>query len=118
MDRDIRFYLDKTDWLWYADIPEWEGPKSDLEMVMGADKMLEIMTQGETEITLSFSTSKPDIPVSTLSLVKLGDSEGGGYYNFDTFQGIEYEMSVWLCDVTKFVFGDIPDYLYICGYYV
>jgi hypothetical protein len=42
--RTIRFYKE-PDSTWFADIPEWEGEKWELEMVMGADMMLEILAQ-------------------------------------------------------------------------
>ena len=52
--RTIRFYKE-PDSKWFADIPEWEGEKWELEMVMGADMMLDILSQGEGEINLTLS---------------------------------------------------------------
>jgi len=30
-----------------------------------------------------------------------------------TYKGIEYDPELWLCDVTKFVFGNFPKNIYI-----
>jgi hypothetical protein len=29
-----------------------------------------------------------------------------------SYQGQSYDLSMWLCDVTKYVFGDFPDRIY------
>lgn len=37
---------------WYIVFPEWEGDHSELEIEMRADKMLDILSQGESEVQL------------------------------------------------------------------
>jgi hypothetical protein len=115
MVKTIRFYIESN--RWYADIPEWTGPMADLEMVMGADMMLNIMSQGENDVTLTLFDDLVHDAESILSLNKLGGSEGGGYYNFDSFRGISYNTEVWLCNVTNFVFGNIPKTISIISVY-
>ena len=44
--RNYKFYKEETG-RWYVDLPEWEGEKAELEMVLGADTFLEILSQGE-----------------------------------------------------------------------
>ena len=40
--REFKFYKD-PEHRWYVDLPEWEGEKDNLEMVLGADSFLEIL---------------------------------------------------------------------------
>ncbi len=37
---------------WYVVLPEWEGSKEELQMVSGADTMLDIIAQGNTTVIL------------------------------------------------------------------
>jgi hypothetical protein len=50
-------------------------------------------------------------------LTKPGRIEGweigeGSWYRLNNYIGIEYELDMWLCDVTKFVFGYFPEIIY------
>ncbi len=101
---------------WYVDLPEWEGSKDDLEMIAGADSFLEILSQGEDEICVTLSVLDFD-GSSKLDLIKPGRIEGwemgeGSWYRLNNYIGIDYELDMWLCDVTKFVFGDFPKTIY------
>jgi hypothetical protein len=40
---------------WYVDLPEWDGPQDDLEMVMGADTLLDIISQGSDSVRIQIS---------------------------------------------------------------
>ena len=103
----FRFYKE-TDLRWYVDLPEWEGSKDDLEMVSGADTMLDILSQGELEINVTFS-EKPFDNYKFL-LTFNGKFEGGANYHL---QNELFDFNVWLCYVTKFVFGYLPKKIYI-----
>ena len=95
-----------ADGSWYIVLPEWPGDRSDLQMVCGADDMLDIFDQGYGIVNLTLSTEKFD---GSMKLM-LTDTDGNsGTYNFDDM-GIN--MDIWLCPVTKFVFGYIPDIIY------
>ncbi|MET3500543.1 hypothetical protein ABIC45_002134 [Mucilaginibacter rubeus] len=37
---------------WYIDLPDWQGVKADLEMVEGADTMLDYVGEGSNEVKL------------------------------------------------------------------
>lgn len=97
---------------WYVDLPEWTGSIDDLELVCGADIMLDIIAQGETNIYLTLSDIKIE---HATELVKYIDTplEGGAEYIFTNWHGIEYNMNIWLCDVTKYVFGIMPESIWI-----
>ena len=102
MTRILRFYREQDSNRWFADIPEWKGSKDDLEMVMGADIMLDIISQGEDVIYLKFS----DEPISD-NILHIIDTkmECGATYLITTLFGIDFDFEIWLCDVTKFVFN-------------
>lgn len=36
----------------------------------------------------------------------------GAYYHMQSYMGLEFNLDIWLCDVTKFVFGDFPKIIY------
>lgn len=99
---------------WYAVLNDYKGSKDDLEMVEGADTMLDIIAQGETEVNLIVSTYKPDYNnYTTLTLIEETPSIGGGKYLVDKLLNIEYNMIIWLCDVTRFVFKELPKTIYL-----
>ena len=97
---------------WYMMLPEWEGEHADLEMVAGADTMLDIIAQGETEVRLTISEDRFDEWTYELSFLR--NSLGGAAYKLTTasmYSDLMFE--VWLCHVIKFVYGKIPKTLYI-----
>ena len=52
-----------------------------------------------------------------LEFKNLGRPEGfelgeGAWYSMDSYLGIAYQHEMWLCDVTKFVFGYFPKVIY------
>jgi len=102
-------FVKETDGRWFIELPEWKGDKSDLEMVFGADTMLDIAAQGEMVSYLTISEEEYDDHRFTLNLI--GEEDGGGRYNLKSEM---YEFDVWLCHVTKFVFGGrLPTKLYV-----
>jgi hypothetical protein len=109
--RTIRFYKE-PDSKWFADIPEWEGEKWELEMVMGADMMLDILAQGEGEIALTLS-EKEFAGSEPLIFSKYSESGEGAWYSINELSGISFGFDIWLCDVTKFVFGNFPRTIWI-----
>ena len=115
--RTFRFYKENTG-RWYVDLPEWEGDKSELEMVAGADLFLDILAQDDGEVNVILSTEEFS-GADTLKLIGLGNLEGwemgeGAWYRLVSYLGIDYELSMWLCNVTKFVFGEFPKNIYFC----
>lgn len=106
----LKFYKE-SDSRWYVDLPEWTGDKSELELVSGADHMLEYIAQGDGEIWITFSRRKF---TGADKLIFLRPEIGNGaFYKLKSYRGIELDLELWLCDVTKFVFGDFPKVLYL-----
>lgn len=112
--RNFKFYKDRDGW--FVDLPEWEGSKSDLQMVMGADTFLDIISQGEDGVYVTLSDTEFE-GCEVLDMTHLGRLEGpelgeGAWYILEEYVGMRFDLHMWLCDVTKFVFGDFPFKIY------
>ena len=92
---------------WYVDLPEWEGDYEELEMVQGADTMLDIIAQGSDEVVVYLTTFYMPHKMR-LDFIK--EEAGGGLYQLVSPY---HNFEVWLCHVTKFVFGSLPDQIFI-----
>lgn len=107
----FRFYKENNKW--FVDLPNYECEQSDLEMVMGADKMLDIISEGDNDVWL-YVSKKYFNNFDKLIFIGLATDIGdGAYYIFKKYKGIELNLDIWLCDVTKFVFGFFPKEIYI-----
>jgi hypothetical protein len=106
----------KTDEGWFIDLPvyiEQGGNPGDLQMVDGADTMLDVMANGNNAVSLTLDT-KPFEGADELILTEKCDPLiGGGYYLMKTYRGQEMNRSMWLCQVTEFVFGDLPERIFV-----
>jgi len=103
----VRFYKEKYN-RWYVDLPEWKGSKEDLEMVMGADVMLDFISNFKKDIKLDISTYNDNYKYKLVLIEKL--ETGGANYHF-IYDDLNF--IVWLCDVTLFVFKSFPQTIYI-----
>jgi hypothetical protein len=101
-------FIKELDSKWYILLPTWKGDKEDLEMVMGADTMLDIIAQGETDVEILISTDEFENYKFKLTF-KNAESDGGWY----SLESELFNFDVWLCKVTKFVFSEMPKNLYI-----
>lgn len=101
---------------WYIDLPaylEGGGSKGDLAMVAGADTMLDIMVAGGDRVALLLSL-EPFPGFDELELLRPSDPAlGGGDYILRQFKGQQLDHKVWLCGVTEYVFGFLPERIYI-----
>jgi len=96
--------------LWYIDIPEWTGSKAELRMVSGADTLLDVLdTNNNNKVYVEVDTeifNNFDIKLSKIINVFGGASYMAKSKNFN--------KPLWLCAVTKYVFGGIlPKKIYI-----
>ena len=107
MIRNLRFYRD--DGLWYVDLPEWEGDRDELLMVAGADTMLEVLGGGKSEVS-AITGDEPFKDAFILHLIEYHEEDNSGTYWVEVN---DIGMPVWLCHVTSFVFGKIPNNVYI-----
>jgi hypothetical protein len=94
---------------WYIDYPEFiesGGSIDDLEMVAGADELLNYASKGKSEVFVEIYTKKPTN--FDYHLVYLEDYYGGANYMIR-----ELGFEAWLCYVTEIIFGELPKNLYI-----
>ena len=95
---------------WYIDLPEWGGSHSNLEMVAGADDLLDFL--GGNPVIISCITSKENEDIE--GYIKLERTDwgltSGAYYSVN-YDGINRKL--WLCPVTLYVMGEYPEYLYV-----
>ena len=104
-----KFY--KTGGEWFVDLPEYlekRGIKEDLQMIEGADKMLEIISNGEEEVILSMSKENFRNADVLILKEKSENSKGGGIYFMEQFENKKIDLTIWLCKVIEFAFGEIP----------
>lgn len=103
--RKLKFEKD-PDGRWYVVLPEWTGDRAALEMVSGADTLLDILSSGYDTVKLFVDTHSFD---DAKSLNLLESSDHSGTYSY---KDGDLDMTVWLCPVTEFVFGEIPERIY------
>ena len=98
----MRLYtFNKEEGKWYIDLPEWQDSKSALQMVAGADILLDELSNFQTSVQLSISSKEQPADYTTLKKMMNTPVTGGALYHL----GLK---PIWLCDVTKFVFGEFP----------
>ena len=106
----------KTGQDWYIDLPEYieqGGSAGDLQMVDGADKMLDMMAEGKNSVTLNIAREQFEGADILILTEKCDPYIGGGYYIMKQYEGQEINRTMWLCQVTEFVFGDIPPLIFV-----
>ena len=101
---------------WFVDLPEFlekfPGHEGELQMVFGADTMLEIIGQGQDTVKVDISLQQFE---NSTELTKMHDTPevGGAMYVMNNYQGNVYNLEMWLCGVTEFVFGHLPEKIYL-----
>lgn len=119
-----RFYKDELG-DWYIDLPEYIeagiGTKANLQMVSGADKWLDKLSNNTSEVTVTFSGDEYegyedvmrksyDFPLDTYlddNDQVMEDLSLGMWYTTSTLH------QLWLCPVTLYVFGgNYPEKIY------
>ncbi len=51
---------------------------------------------------------------NNLELLEICNSVmGGANYTVGRISGVDYDFQMWLCDVTKFLYGDFPAALWL-----
>jgi hypothetical protein len=106
----------KTGENWYIDLPEYleqGGSIGDLQMVEGADTMLDVMAENKDKVTLTIARELFQGADKLILTEKCDPLIGGGYYLMKEYEGKQINQIMWLCQVTEFVFGDIPPEIYI-----
>lgn len=98
---------------WFVLLPDYPGDPMDLEMVSGADVLCETIDEyknGFISVTVSTKPLNGDefaTRLIVLNCKEVYEDIGATYVK----QGSD--MEVWLCPVTKYVFGEFPETIYI-----
>lgn len=112
MTQNFRFYKE-PDGRWYVELPGWEGSKADLEMVQGADTMLEMISGAAGECLLKLSDTQFDhAELLELEHAREPNLGGGGDYLLQKYEGETTLLRLWLCEVTNYVFKGLPERIY------
>jgi len=108
----MKHTFNKEEGGWFIDLPQYleaGGDKVDLQMVAGADTMLDLLSDYGSSITLDISLENCPHQL----ILVLGEDMG--------LEGADYvatyksqDFPVWLCAVTLYVFGgEYPGVIYI-----
>lgn len=110
---EITFKKERDDNRWYVVLLDYQGLKQDLEMVCGADNMLDIISDGTYIVNVNI-VDKNAVYDLHLERKCIGEGSyenfGGAVYDYH-YKNTEGEM--WLCDVMLYVFGEFPENIYI-----
>lgn len=91
---------------WFADVHSWSASIMNLQMVMGADELLEYLAKGDRVVRLQISS----VPNDGLHLTKIDDIYGGTTYSIVGGPEDCTVKTVWLCGVNNYFWGGLaPD---------
>jgi hypothetical protein len=97
---------------WYADLPNWPLDRYHLEMVAGADDLMEELADGKSYVTIKLSQHKKHIKMKDgEALLKLIELDPGGFSGSYRVIGDFKTDEAWLCPVVNFVFMCVPAFI-------
>ena len=101
---------------WFVHLPDYPGHYTELEMVLGADVMCDMIDTFETgSIAVTVSDEPFDSIFNTREYILdfVNSTTSNGEQDGANYRMREYKLDVWLCNVTKYVFGKFPATIYI-----
>lgn len=101
---------------WYVILPNYPGDRSDLEMVSGADELLDILSNYQTNrVKLDVSERILDREDYDVVIDNYKHDDPGDYVAtiINNDSGDYSYLNIWLCPVLQFVYGYYPDTLYM-----
>jgi hypothetical protein len=100
---------------WFIHLPKYlEAGWSiqDLEMVEGAHKLLNTVSNGLDRVTLKLSRDEFE-GAEVLELMEhCAAPKGGAVYLLETIQRKQTSAFIWICDLALFIFGDLPEHIF------
>ena len=114
--RNLRFVKESAGW--FIDLPDWTGSHDELQMIAGADKLLEFAAQGRNEVNVRLLRKNTTEPVK-IALARRQYSHGGAIYDVIGYTGAKFTSKVlpvdeiWICSVTRYVLHVFPEVLNI-----
>ncbi len=108
------YHFVKQNGRWFMQLSEGETTdQSDLEMIAGADEILEAMARGRKRVSLEMDRTDFD-GADLLELIDFCEApKGGAHYLLHSYKGRKVYRKLWVCDVILFVFGDLPEKIFI-----
>lgn len=105
----------KENGTWYInfrhDLKEFN--KSDFTLLEESAPLLDFLSNEKKKVTLAIETCPFDKAIK-LELIQMCDGdEEGAYYQLTDARGKVLDEKVWLSDFLFFVFGDIPEIIYL-----
>ena len=94
--------------LWFIILPDYVGDQEDLEMVEGADTLLDFLTTDGLYVTVEVSLD--EIKGYPIILNLVSHDVIGGSYQVENLDG--FSQNVWLCNVVHYLFGEHPEQIY------
>lgn len=102
---------------WYIHLPDYPGFIDELEMVLGADVLCDIIDThdiGYITVTVSDKPTYSEFSTGEYILDFVNSTEGAdGEQDGANYRLRNYKLDVWLCNVTKYLFGEFPATFYI-----
>ncbi len=112
----IQFNKEK-DGCWYVNFPHWPFSHDNLAMVSGADKMLELLSDGDLFVRVSvIPAKKQEMHDDYIELEQTESSLFGGstyQVKYEPFKERFKRDTLWICPVTLFVLGQYPKFIYV-----
>lgn len=110
-------FTKEDDGEWYIDFPNWPFAHGNLMMVAGADKLCETLSHNTNHTKVKVITSNHEIAsVEDSGAIRCDRVwaylEYGGQYYLPKFNNLDF-ADLWLCQVTLFVIGWWPKYIYV-----
>ncbi|MEO7446246.1 MAG: DUF6717 family protein [Ferruginibacter sp.] len=110
------YTFNKNETGWFVDLPDYvaQGGKAEnLQMMEGADVMLDIIAAGNNTVSLIMAIENFENSYALILKEKCDVVKGGGFYVLEQFEEKKLNLHLWLCDVTEYVFGDIPEIIFL-----
>lgn len=101
---------------WFVHLPDYPGHYSDLEMVLGADvlcDMIDTLDIGYITATISTESKESNFVTKEYVLDFVNSTVSNGEQDGANYRLREWKLDVWLCNVTKYIFGEFPVTIYI-----
>jgi len=101
--------------IWFVELPDYDGDPWDLEMVAGADTLCDMLAKnGRVKVSLATNLDDLDpICAPDYTLDFINSTVSNGLQDGANYKVRELDLDVWLCNVTKYVFGEFPTTIYI-----
>lgn len=107
----------EKDGCWYVDFPHWPFSHDNLAMVSGADKMLQLLSDGDLFVRVSVIPAKrQELHDDYIELEQTESSLFGGstyQVKYEPFKERFKRDTLWICPVTLFVLGQYPKFIYV-----